>query len=313
MLTSLSRRVSGVVIVAVLITGMTVLSAGVVAADPAQDDRFLQLLEQNEIPAMQNVPSLIGRAHRICRELRGGMPAEGLVDEMTEKAFAVNPTARLYPPDRLRRTMTRFIAAAVQAYCPDQRGAIATLAGEIDRGWNQSTHRAGGAVTLASVRRWAPEVTMAGTAAGQKPTGIGAARPPRGEIVPPGPPQIPGPPPPTAESPLPPQQPPPPPQEPVELPPQQSVPPPQQIEPPPQQLEPPPPPEQLEPPQMPASPQQVAPPALDPRPGGAGGNAGGAGGAGDGSGGGGDGGEAPTAGEPPAEPLMPPGFVKLAP
>jgi hypothetical protein len=76
-------------------------------ADPNPDDQFVALLDQKGIPALENVPSLIATAHRDCRQLDGGMPVDGVVNDMRERAFNANggaantrPTASTAPlPD----------------------------------------------------------------------------------------------------------------------------------------------------------------------------------------------------------------------
>jgi hypothetical protein len=59
-------------------------------ADPNPDDQFVALLDQKGIPALENVPSLIATAHRDCRQLDGGMPVDGVVNDMRERAFNAN-------------------------------------------------------------------------------------------------------------------------------------------------------------------------------------------------------------------------------
>jgi hypothetical protein len=46
----------------VVLTGAASLRGGAAAADPSQDDQFLALLNEEGIPALQNVPSLIATA-----------------------------------------------------------------------------------------------------------------------------------------------------------------------------------------------------------------------------------------------------------
>src|SRR4051812_9565429 len=54
------------------LTGTAILRSGAASADPNQDDRFLALLSQNDVPALSGVPSLIATAHQICRNLDAG-------------------------------------------------------------------------------------------------------------------------------------------------------------------------------------------------------------------------------------------------
>jgi uncharacterized membrane protein YgcG len=283
---------SGALVTAIVVlTGAAILRGGAAAADANQDDRFLALLDQEGIPALGGVPSLIDTAHDVCRTLDAGMPAAGLVDAMVNNAFGIDPAERQYAPGRLARTEARFITAAVGAYCPYDQGKIASIKAN-RTGWNESMGRG---------------VTGIRTAAFASL--IGAA--PSGEITDPDPPQIPATSPPVAQirtpqrpaaAPPPPKRPPPPVQKPPP-PPQQVVDPPPQEPPPPAQKPPPPPP-------------QVEPPAVGPQPGGAPGSGGGGGNGGAGSGGGANGGNGGgstggTGGGGPVDPS--PGFVRLAP
>lgn len=207
MLTGITTHVAALVTAVAALSAAPILRAGAAAADPSQDDQFLAILEQEDIPAVKNVPSLIATAHKVCRKLDGGMPVGDVVNMMVNDAYAVDPPERLYPHDRLARTETRFVIAAVEAYCPGDRSKIASVMANPVPGPNSPMHRA-------SYTRGA----LTGAVA---PAGITA----------PDPPQIPAPPPPTAKdltpprpvaAPPPPQRPPPPPQLPP--PPQQSPP-----------------------------------------------------------------------------------------
>ncbi|ORW49964.1 hypothetical protein AWB90_08145 [Mycobacterium paraense] len=198
---------SGVLITALaLLTGAAILRGAAAAADPNQDDRFLALLDQEGIPALQGVPNLIETAHDVCRTLDAGMPAAGLVDAMVNNAFGIDPAEREYAPGRLARTEARFITAAVGAYCPYNQGKIASIRAN-RTGWNGSTRR----------------ILVV----------------PSGEITDPNPPQIPTPPPAAQiQAPRQPVAAPPPPKQPP--PPAQKPPPPRQVAEPPPQAPPPP-------------------------------------------------------------------------
>jgi uncharacterized membrane protein YgcG len=243
---------SGALIAAIaLLTGAAILRGGAAAADPNQDDRFLALLEQEGIPALQGVPSLIATAHDVGRTLDAGMPAGGLVDAMVNNAFGIDPAEREYAPGRLARTEARFITAAVGAYCPYDQGKIASIRAN-RTGWNGSTR--------SDVRKsWQVRLTSL----------IGAV--PSGEITDPDPPQIPTTPPPAAQ---------------IRTPPRPVAAPPPPKRPPPPVQKPPPPPQQVTQP----PPQEPPPPAVGPQPGGAAGGGGGASGGGGGNGGGNPGG-----------------------
>lgn len=160
----------------VVLVGVAMLPHGSAAADPNPDDQFLALLDQKGIPALDNIPSLIGTAHRICRQLDGGMPVDGVVDDMRQRAFKANSPDGQYPADRVARTIARFISASVEAYCPNNQAKIASLQGVANcvPGPSEPT------VHTVSVR----------LAAGPFPSG---------ETAQPDPPQLPPPPAPTAQ------------------------------------------------------------------------------------------------------------------
>lgn len=93
--------------------------AGAAAADPSQQDQFVALLEQEQIPPINDgeVPGVVARAHYICGQLNGGAPVDSLVDEEMNRGYAENPRLRLLS-DRVRRTAIRFVTASVDVYCP---------------------------------------------------------------------------------------------------------------------------------------------------------------------------------------------------
>ncbi|ORW97159.1 hypothetical protein AWB92_04695 [Mycobacterium sp. IEC1808] len=242
---------SGALITAVaVLTGAAIVRGGAAIADPSQDDRFLALLDQQGIPALRGVPSLIETGHDVCRTLDAGMPAAGLVDAMVNNAVGIDPGERDFDLGRLARTEARFITAAVGAYCPYDRGKIASLRTN-PSGWEESAQRVTRpAVDLRSDLRELPVAV------------------PSGEIDDPNPPQLPVPPPQAAQIQTP--------RQPIAAP---SAP-----------KHPPPPPQTAKsPPQQPPSPPQQMEPAGGPQPGGAGGSGGG-GSAGGGNGGGSPGG-----------------------
>jgi hypothetical protein len=124
-----------------VLTGAAILRSGPASADPNQDDRFLALLSQNDVPALSGVPSLIATAHQICRNLDAGMSADALVDALVDNANNVTPGA---DRARLARTEARFLNAAVEAYCPNHQGRAAVT---MPAGWSEPRHR----VVLASL------------------------------------------------------------------------------------------------------------------------------------------------------------------
>lgn len=291
MFTSITSRASVLVTTIVVLVGGAVLRSGAAAADPNQDEQFRALLEMADIPSQANMSSLIATAHKVCRKLDGGMSVDALVDTMRNNAYDLNPRLRLAPARRLNSTMTRFITAAVEAYCPYDQGKIAaSMAGPA--AYTRNAVNSGGGILTAGRYRddrsgYDAHATVLVSLSGALPSG---------EITP-NPPQIPPPPPPTAQIETP--------RQPIVVPhrPKQAPTPPRQSPPLPKQ---------------PASPaKQPPPPAVAPQPGGAAGSVGGggsggpSGGTGGGGPGGGNGGAGPA--EPPPEPPMPPGVVGLAP
>jgi hypothetical protein len=110
-----------------LLRGLVVLTAAIIcagtaAADP-QQDQSVALLEQEQIPPIDNVAGVVWRAHQICGELDGGTSVETAVNEQMDRGFGENPALHLYP-DRVRRTAVRFITASVDVYCPSHKGAL---------------------------------------------------------------------------------------------------------------------------------------------------------------------------------------------
>ncbi len=210
MFTGTTSHASALVAAVVVLTGVVMLPIGAAAADPNPDDQFVALLDQKGIPALENVPSLIATAHRVCRQLDGGMPVDGVVNDMRERAFNANSAGGQYPPDRVMRTIARFISAAVEAYCPNDQPKIASIAAMANPapGSNEPTqHMISGGAHIRSEGE-----------AHVVPIGLF----PEGETGDPDPPQLPPPPPPTAHiltpprpvaTPSPPQQPPPGPQQ----------------------------------------------------------------------------------------------------
>jgi uncharacterized membrane protein YgcG len=309
MFTGITSHAGALVTAIVVLTGGAVLRGGTAAADPNQDEQFLALLDQEEIPALQNVPSLIATAHKICRELDGGMTVDAVVDDMKKNSFA-DPGEGQFPARRITSTITRFITAAVEAYCPSDQSKIVSIMANPAPGSNEPTHHVAAythnAVDAGSdLREPPPGLDMINMpAAWQEPTGGGVVRLPHlmgggdfmagryrdyrsdrdangvvlasligpvaSDEITPNPPQIPAPPPPTAQTRTPPR--------PIAAPP---------------------------------PPQRAEPPAVAPQPGQAGGSGGSGSTGGGGNGGGSDGGGRPA--EPSPTPPMPPGLVRLAP
>jgi hypothetical protein len=284
----------------VVLAGAATMGGGAVAADPNQDDQFLALLDKEEIPAVENVPTVIAAGHTVCRRLDSGMPVDDIVDAMRNDAYAINPRMRLHRA-RITTTMTRFVIAAVETYCPYDQSKIAAITANPEPGSNELAHRVAvyphNAVNSGTDLPEPPALDMMGRCRDDR-SGCdvyGAVLAslteavPAGEIPLPNPPQIPIPPLPTAQirtpprtiaAPAPPQQQPPPAPE-VKPPPEQVKPPPEQpapeVKPPPEQVKPPPeqpapevkPPPQQQPPPAPEvkpPPEQVKPPPEQPVP-----------------------------------------------
>jgi Protein of unknown function (DUF732) len=120
--TGITSLAAALVSASVVLTA-AIICAGAAGADPSQQDQFLALLEQEQIPAIDNVPGLIARAHQICGELDGGTSVETVVNEEMDRAYGENPALHLYPA-RVRKTAVRFITAAVDVYCPSHQGEL---------------------------------------------------------------------------------------------------------------------------------------------------------------------------------------------
>jgi hypothetical protein len=95
-----------------------IICAGAASADPSQQDQFVALLEQDQIPLIDNLPALVDRAHHICGELDGGVPLSAVVNEEMNGMFEENP-AYHQVADRVKRTAIRFIAVSAEVYCPN--------------------------------------------------------------------------------------------------------------------------------------------------------------------------------------------------
>ena len=99
-----------------------VICAGAASAD-SQEDQFVALLAQLQIPVIDNVPGLVYRAHEICGELDRGASVQSVIDEETNTTYAGSPSLHLFP-DRVTRTAVRFVIASVTVYCPSHQGQL---------------------------------------------------------------------------------------------------------------------------------------------------------------------------------------------
>jgi Protein of unknown function (DUF732) len=119
--THITSLTNALVSASVMLTA-AVTCAGVAGAD-AKEDQFVALLAQLQIPATDNVPGLVYRAHQLCGELDRGTPFQAVVDEVTNTTYQDNPSLHLFP-DRVTRTAVRFITASVDVYCPNHQGQL---------------------------------------------------------------------------------------------------------------------------------------------------------------------------------------------
>jgi hypothetical protein len=192
------RRLPYSVSAIALIAAATFPPSGTAVADPGQDQKFFELLDQQDIPPVDNDNSLIDVAKKTCSKLDDGMPVGDLVELIRNNGFNENPLTRLQNQGRITRTIDRFIKASVEAYCPNNRGKIASIA---------AYHRRPSGTRLLVLASFV-EPLPAGEILPTKPLPVPAQPPPPvpQEIEPP--PQQPPPPPTHRVQPAPPQAPP---------------------------------------------------------------------------------------------------------
>ncbi|MEY8018134.1 DUF732 domain-containing protein [Mycobacterium servetii] len=123
----------------VVLTGGAWLRGGVAVADPNEDAQFLALLEQEQIPALEGVPSLIATAHKICGKLDRGVTVNAVIDDMKDHALT-GPAGHRFPDRRVMSTITRFITASVEAYCPGDHGKIVSITAYAARARGPAVH-----------------------------------------------------------------------------------------------------------------------------------------------------------------------------
>ena len=116
--TGITSLADALVSASVVLTA-AIICAGAAGADPSQDDQFVALLAQDQIPVIDNLPDLVTRAHQICGELDGGASVKAVVREEMNGIFEANPEYHLVP-GRVRRTAVRFVAVSTDVYCPSQ-------------------------------------------------------------------------------------------------------------------------------------------------------------------------------------------------
>ena len=117
--TGITSLADALVSASVVLTA-AIICAGAAGADPSQQqDQFLALLEQEQIPPVDDgeVPGVVARAHQICRELNGGASIATVVTEEMNGMFDENP-AYHQQSARVKRTAVRFIAVSAEVYCP---------------------------------------------------------------------------------------------------------------------------------------------------------------------------------------------------
>src|SRR5258708_31847985 len=114
--TGIPRLADALVSASVVLTA-AIICAGAAGADPSQQDQFVALLEQDQIPLIDNLPALVARAHHICGELNGGASVATVVNEEMNGIFEENPAYHLESA-RVKRTAVRFIAVSAEVYCP---------------------------------------------------------------------------------------------------------------------------------------------------------------------------------------------------
>jgi hypothetical protein len=114
--TGITSLADALVSASVVLTA-AIICAGAASADPSQQDQFVALLEQDQIPLIDNLPALVARAHQICGELNGGASVETVVNEEMNGIFEENPAYHQIS-NRVRRTAIRFIAVSADVYCP---------------------------------------------------------------------------------------------------------------------------------------------------------------------------------------------------
>jgi hypothetical protein len=114
--TGITSLADALVSASVVLTA-AIICAGAASADPSQQDQFVALLEQDQIPLIDDLPALVARAHQICGELDRGASIETVVNEQMNAVFEENPAYHQIS-NRVRRTAIRFIAVSADVYCP---------------------------------------------------------------------------------------------------------------------------------------------------------------------------------------------------
>jgi hypothetical protein len=116
--TGITSLADALVSASVVLTA-AIICAGAAGADPSQQDQFVALLEQEQIPPLDDgeVAGVVARAHQICGELNAGASVYTVVNEEMNGIFEENPAYHLESA-RVHRTAIRFIAVSAEVYCP---------------------------------------------------------------------------------------------------------------------------------------------------------------------------------------------------
>jgi hypothetical protein len=130
MLSGIVRHLPGAMSAVGVVAAVALAPCHLAFADPGQDQKFFDLLGQKDIPPIDNDNSLVTSAKHACEKLDAGMPVGDLVELVRNNGFNENPLTRLQPQDRITRTIDQFINAAVEAYCPYDKGKIASIAAD---------------------------------------------------------------------------------------------------------------------------------------------------------------------------------------
>jgi hypothetical protein len=117
--TGITSLADALVSASVVLTAL-IVCAGAANAEPSQEDQFVALLAQDQIPLIDNLPALVARAHRICGELDGGASVKTVVREEMNGIFEENPEYHQIS-GRVIRTAVRFVAVSADVYCPSHR------------------------------------------------------------------------------------------------------------------------------------------------------------------------------------------------
>ena len=90
--TGITSLADALVSASVVLTA-AIICAGAAGADPSQQDQFVALLEQEQIPPVDDgeVAGVVARAHQICGELNGGTPVDTVVNDEMNRGYGDNP------------------------------------------------------------------------------------------------------------------------------------------------------------------------------------------------------------------------------